>query len=250
MKWDSQLYDNEHRFVSGYGEDVVKLLNPQAGETILDVGSGTGDLAAVIAESGAVVHGIDASESMVEQAKAKFPGIHFQVASITDFDKPRYYDAVFSNATLHWIADKNNAVEKMYQNLKPGGRLVLEMGAKGNVAEIIEAVMVALNEHKIPDDSLKNRWYFPSLGEYASLLESKGFRVEYAVHFDRETPLKSKDGIKNWIRMFGKDVFEGAGEKMVDRMLNQIQDSLAPTRFYDGQWYADYKRLRMVATKS
>jgi len=250
MKWDSILYDTKHNFVSKYGEDVVQLLNPQKGEIILDAGCGTGDLTAIIAASGAIVEGIDLSKEMIEHAKEKFPGISFTVGSITEYEKPEFYDAIFSNATLHWILDKEKAIEKMFENLKYGGRLVLEMGGKGNVREIISAIAKTLKKHGFGERILNRQWYFPSIGEYASLLEAHGFTVEYAVHFDRETELKSGDGIKDWIKMFGKDFFEGLDKTTVESILTEIQSSLFPTRFYNNKWHADYKRLRMVARKS
>lgn len=249
MKWDSTLYDTKHSFVSKYGEDVVQLLNPQRGEIILDAGCGTGDLTVMIAASGAIVEGIDLSKEMIQQAKEKFPEIHCMVANITEYEKPEFYDAIFSNATLHWILDKEKAIEKMFKNLKYGGRLVLEMGGKNNVREIIIAIAKTLKKRGLGERISKRQWYFPSIGEYATLLESQGFGVAYAVLFDRETELKSKDGIKDWIKMFGKDFFEGLDNTTLDSVLTEIQTSLFATRFYNNKWYADYKRLRIVATK-
>jgi trans-aconitate 2-methyltransferase len=250
MKWDSTLYDTKHSFVSKYGEDVVRLLNPQQDEIILDAGCGTGDLTAIIAASGAIVEGIDLSKEMIEQAKEKFPEISFKIASITEYEKPEFYDAIFSNATLHWILDKGKAIQKMFENLKYGGRLVLEMGGKNNVREIISAISKTLKKRGLGERILNRQWYFPSIGEYSTLLEAQGFRVEYAMDFNRETELKSKDGIKDWIKMFGKDFFEGLDKTTVDSVLTEIQTSLFATRYYNNKWYADYKRLRIVATKS
>jgi trans-aconitate 2-methyltransferase len=250
MKWDSTLYDTQHNFVSKYGEDVVQLLNPQKGEKILDAGCGTGDLTALIAISGAIVEGIDLSEEMIRHAKEKFQEISFRLASITEYEKPEFYDAIFSNAALHWISDKEKAIEKMYENLKYGGRLVLEMGGKNNVREIISAIAKTLKKHGLGERISNRQWYFPSIGEYSTLLEAQGFRVEFAIHFDRETELKSHDGIKDWLKMFGKDFFEGLDNITVNSILTEIQTSLLPTRFYNNKWHADYKRLRIVATKS
>lgn len=249
MKWDSTLYDTKHDFVSNYGEEVVRLLDPKAGEVILDVGCGTGDLAAQIADSGASATGIDLSEEMIKQAEEKYPEINFLVTSVTEYSNPFHYDAIFSNATLHWVLEKEKAVEKMFANLKKGGRLVLEMGGKGNVREIVDAIAAVLKKHGINAQKLQQRWYFPSIGEYATLLESKGFRVEYAIHFNRETKLSGKDGIKNWIKMFGKDILEKMDESLVTVALSEIESILRPRRFYNNSWYADYKRLRIVASK-
>ncbi len=249
MVWNSALYDTKHGFVSKYGEEVVRLLDPKKGEVILDAGCGTGDLTAVISASGAIVEGVDSSGEMIRQAKEKFPGIAFVKANLTEYERPGYYDAIFSNAALHWILDKEKAVEKLVGNLKQGGRLVLEMGGKDNVGEIINAITGTLKKHNLEKRVSNQPWYFPSIGEYASLLEAHGFRVVYAVHFDRETELKSGNGIIDWIRMFGKDFFDGLDEMTVDGMLREIQTSLFATRFYNNKWHADYKRLRIVAEK-
>jgi trans-aconitate methyltransferase len=249
MKWDSTFYDTKHNFVSKYGEDVVQLLNPQAGELILDAGCGTGDLTAIISESGALVEGVDLSEEMIQKAREKFPGLIFTVASITEYEKREFYDAIFSNATLHWILDKEKAIKKIYENLKFGGRFVFEMGAKNNLKEVIAAIKKVLKENGFTEKVNQQNWYFPSIGEYATLLEAAGFTVEYATQFDRETELETIDGIKNWIKMFGKDFFQGIDETTVNSLLEEIQSSLIETRFYNNKWYADYKRLRMVAKK-
>lgn len=249
MKWDAALYDTGHRFVSQYGEELVTLLAPRLGETILDAGCGTGDLAAMIAASGARTEGIDASEEMIAEARKKFPHLPFYVADITEYENPGFYDAVFSNATLHWITEKEKAAARMYLNLKPGGRLVLEMGGKGNVADITGAIEKVLVKHGMQERLANRQWYFPSLGEYAILLESAGFRVRYAVHFDRETELQTAQGIKNWIQMFGKDFFRELDAGTADQLASEIQDSLKPLRYHHDKWYADYKRLRIMATK-
>ena len=249
MKWDARLYDTGHSFVSKYGEEVVSLLNPRPGENILDVGCGTGDLANLIAQSGAYIEGIDASEEMITKAKEKFPAMSFRVADITRYEKPGFYDAIFSNATLHWIQEKEQAAQKIYANLKAGGRFVLEMGGKGNVAEIIKAIKHSLEKYGHAEKITQRQWYFPSIGEYATVLESVGFRVRYAIHFDRETLLESSNGIKDWIRMFGKDFLQGIDESITEAILTETENLLKPTRYYNNKWYADYKRLRMVATK-
>lgn len=250
MKWDSKLYDNQHDFVSKYGEEVIELLDPKNGEEILDLGCGTGDLAEMIAEKGAKVTGIDNSADMIETAKKKYPSIDFQVKSATDFSFDKQFDAVFSNAALHWVLEKEKAVKQIYNCLKTKGRFVAEMGGKGNVAHIINALKDALIKNGFPENSKIENWYFPSLSEYAALLERNGFRVVFASHFDRETLLKDENGIKNWLRMFASSYLKSVGEKKVDTILEEVEKQLKSTNFHDGKWYADYKRLRIVALKN
>ena len=143
-KWNANLYDDKHSFVSRYGEDLVDALKPLSGERILDLGCGTGYLANLISEKGAEITGIDSSEEMISKAKREYPHIDFRVLSATDFYFDSLFDAVFSNATLHWILQKQKVINCGYDCLKPGGRFVMEMGGKGNVESITSAVRQVL----------------------------------------------------------------------------------------------------------
>ncbi|WP_372935345.1 class I SAM-dependent methyltransferase [Mariniphaga sediminis] len=249
MKWNTNLYDQKHDFVSGYGKDVIKLLAPEKGEDILDLGCGTGDLAEIISQTGANVLGIDSSEEMIKRAREKYPHIEFMVASADNFSFGKKMDAVFSNATLHWVLEKEKAVDCIYNSLKKGGRFVAEFGGKGNVGNIVSALRSTLEKHGYVDLAQKQLWYFPSLSEYTFLLETKGFRVEWASHFDRDTPLKDNDGMKNWIYMFGKSFLETLDDSITEQILSEVEEKVRPTNFKDNQWYADYVRLRVVAVK-
>jgi trans-aconitate 2-methyltransferase len=247
--WNANLYNNKHSFVFKYGEDLVHLLDPKSGERILDLGCGTGYLTNLIARSGAEVIGMDNSKEMIDKAKAEYLNIDFELLSATDFHFDKKFDAIFSNAVLHWVLEKEKAIDCMYENLNLGGRIVIEMGGKGNVQSIINAIKKYLPKYTTVNTSL-NIWYYPSLSKYTSLLEAKGFRVTYASHYDRETELKDPaNGIKDWIKMFGSSFLKNIDEASADKMLNEIQESLRPTNFRDGKWYADYKRLRIVAIK-
>jgi len=248
--WNASLYDDKHAFVFKYGEDLVNLLKPQAGERILDLGCGTGYLTSVIASSGASVVGIDNSLEMVTKAKTEYPQIDFQVQSATNLHFDENFDAVFSNAVLHWIQEKEKVVELVYKYLKKNGRFVFEMGGKHNVDKIIKALHKSLFKHGYVQNTDIPLWYFPSIGEYASLLESKGFRVTFAMHYDRETKLSDdKNGIKDWLKMFAGAYLNGISETDKEAIVNDTQAILEPTNCRNGSWFADYKRLRMVALK-
>jgi trans-aconitate methyltransferase len=248
--WNATLYDNKHDFVFKFGEDVVKLLAPQKGERILDLGCGTGYLTHLIAQAGARVTGIDNSASMIERAQAAYPDLDFRIMSATEFHFPTPFDAVFSNAALHWVLDKESAVDHIAQALRPGGRLVLEMGGKGNTEEIIVSTRKALTRHGYYSNASIQLWYFPSLSEYTTLLEKNGFRVQFAAHFDRPTELKDADnGVKDWIKMFLNALFQNIPESEIESILDEIQEAVKPTNYRNGSWYGNYKRLRIVAVK-
>jgi trans-aconitate 2-methyltransferase len=226
------------------------LLTPQEGERILDIGCGTGHLTNLIAASGAMVTGMDSSIDMIAKARNEYPHLPFRLASVTDFDFNEPFDALFSNAVLHWVTEKEQAIQCMYNNLKPGGRLVLEMGGKGNVQLIMRALSNALIAYGYPQNADREIWYYPSLSEYTSLLEKQGFRVTYATHYNRETELKdTQNGIKDWVHMFCGALLEGVDEETKEKILENAQESLRSTQFRQQKWYADYKRLRVVAIK-
>lgn len=250
MKWNAELYDDKHSFVFEYGENVLELLDIKRREQILDLGCGTGQLTERIQGRGAVATGIDASPDMIKAAQEKYPDVHFEVADGTNFHFDKQFDAVFSNATLHWILNPDAAIKCVFDALKPGGRFVAEMGGKGNVQKMISATQKALRQHGYDALADKTIWYFPSLGEYTTRLEAQGFRVTFAAHFDRKTPLQDGDmGVTKWITMFGNQFMEGIPKEEKIQILSEITDILEPDYNEDGQWYADYKRLRFIAIK-
>jgi trans-aconitate methyltransferase len=246
MEWNADLYTEKHAFVFQYGAGLIDLLAPQSGELILDLGCGSGELTQQIADRGATVVGLDASESMIAKAHQQFPALDFRLADATTFELPERFDAVFSNAVLHWVTDFEAAIRQIKKHLKPGGRFVAEFGGKDNVKQITDEVIHQL--HKRGYNLAVSWWYFPSIGEYTSVLEKYGFRVMLAQHYDRDTLLNDPDkGIIDWIEQFGNNFFKGVNPDDKTAILGDTQAALKSTLFRDGRWYADYKRLRIVA---
>ncbi|RYE10146.1 MAG: class I SAM-dependent methyltransferase [Sphingobacteriaceae bacterium] len=252
MKWNAELYDQKHNFVYQYGEDVLSLLEPKAGESILDLGCGSGFLTNEISEHGAQVLGVDSSAEMIEKAKKSYPETDFKVINATDLGFDASFNAVFSNAVLHWIKaeDQLKMMNAVFRTLKSGGRFVAEMGGKGNVGLMISTLRKVLNQYGYPQQAEMDYLFFPSVGEYTSMLEKAGFKVIYAAHFDRETLLQDQsEGVKKWITMFASDFFKGVKEAHQPEILNEIAKQLQPFYEKNGEWYADYKRLRFIAIK-
>jgi trans-aconitate methyltransferase len=248
MAWNASLYKDKHAFVFQYGNSLLEWLEPKEGEKILDLGCGTGELTAQIAASGAKVTGIDSAASMIESAQQHFPEVSFQVADATAFSLAEKFDAVFSNATFHWIRQQEKLLDRIHRHLQPGGRLVLEMGAKGNVDDIQKALEQAMENRGY---TFKPFWYFPSVGEYTSLLEEYGFRVNQVHHFDRITELADpENGIVEWISMFGDHFFEQVPEADKLPIMQAAQEALRATNFKDGKWFTKYVRLRVKAEKT
>jgi trans-aconitate methyltransferase len=246
--WNANLYDARHGFVSNLAADLIDLLDPKPGERILDLGCGTGTLANDIAKRGATVFGIDASAAMVEQARGKFPALRFEVGDARTFTLDAAVDAVFSNATLHWVRPPEQAIARIYAALEPGGRLVIELGGHGNVRQVLAAALEggqALGYDLKPVVDIN---YFPSIGDYTTLLESAGFDVTLATLFDRPTRLdESEKGLGNWYQMFRPGVFDVIPASQHDAFLRVVGDLARPTLWHDGAWIADYRRLRVVA---
>ncbi|MDQ0216264.1 trans-aconitate methyltransferase [Oikeobacillus pervagus] len=249
-QWNPYLYDQKHAFVSKFGESLVDLLNPIKGESILDLGCGTGDLAFQISGQGVNITGVDQSSNMIEQAKRKYPDLAFHVCDAIQLQFVEKFDAFFSNATLHWIHPPEKALQNIYTSLKHGGRLVAEFGGKGNVQTITKELVLQFEKVGIPFPYESFPWYFPSIGEYTSLMEQVGFRVMFAQHFDRPTPLDGENGIQQWLQMFGGTMFENIQEDIKETIIQNVQQQLKNTPLYqDGHWLADYKRIRVIGIK-
>lgn len=247
--WDAKLYDQSHAFVSQYGNHLIELLAPKEGERILDLGCGTGDLANKLHNIGVNVIGVDKSENMIVQAKSKYSQIEFSVQDATDLTFNQEFDAVFSNATLHWVQSPLKALTSIYNSIKKGGRFVAEFGGKGNVQTIVNAIINKMNEEEIPFQTEKYPWYYPSIGEYTNLMEQVGFRVTFAQHFDRPTPLQGEAGLANWINMFGSNLLEGIEDESKERIISKVEQALKTNLYQNGQWIADYKRIRVMGIK-
>lgn len=248
-KWNTGMYDGDMAFVSRFGESLLELLQPQEGEYILDWGCGTGDLTAAIARTGARVTGIDASPEMLAAAKAKHPELEFVLADGQSFQSPVPADAVFSNAALHWLTDAEGAAASIAGSLRPGGRLVAEFGAHGNIASIVRGLPPAF-EAAGAAGKLQLPWYFPSVGEYATLLEKHGLEVELAFCFHRPTPLEDGEaGFRKWVNTFANGVLSVMDDASRQAVLEHLERELAPALFRDGCWVMDYRRLRVVARK-
>lgn len=247
-RWDTVSYDEGHSFVFEYGKDVVDLLEPKAGERILDLGCGTGHLSAQIAEAGADVVGIDASEEMIRTARQTHADCEFIHADARSFSFEMPFDAVFSNAALHWIPEQDAVLELISDALTPDGRFVAELGGAENVAAIIGAVREVASNHGY---DLTSPWYFPTIGEYATKLESHSLETRYATLFDRPTELENgTDGLREWLNMFGDSLLAPIPEEEQSEVITEVEDRLRADYYRDGTWIVDYRRLRIVAVNS
>jgi trans-aconitate methyltransferase len=247
-RWNTDRYDEVHSFVYEYGEDVVDCLDPAPDERILDLGCGTGHLSAQIAERGAAVVGLDTSAEMLRTAREAHSNCDFVRADAQSFAFTRPFNAVFSNAALHWIPDQDAVLASVSDALAPNGRFVAELGGVGNVAAIVAAVREVAADHGY---TVTNPWYFPSVGEYATRLESHGLETREATLFDRPTELNDgPEGLRKWLEMFGDSLLAPIPDDDRSAVTKAVEKRLRPDHYRDGSWIADYRRLRVVAVNA
>lgn len=243
-RWDAELYDQKHAFVWKLAGSLLDQLAPQKGERVLDLGCGTGQLTAEIAATGAEVVGLDHSLEMIAEAKRLYPDLTFVQGDAQSFSVDEPYDAIFSNAALHWIQRPQETAHSIARALKPGGRFIAEFGGAGNVVQITAALEAAAT--KILGETIHHPWYFPKISEFSSLLEPQ-MEVTHAVLFDRPTPLVGEDGFRNWVRMFGNHWLDKIDTARHEAFFQAAEEHAKPHLFHDGGWVADYRRIRVAA---
>lgn len=251
-QWDSHRYDRDFSFVAAYGETILGWLAPQRGERVLDLGCGTGELTARLVASGARVVGLDADEAMVARFKQRLPDVPVHVA---DAQRPwpddvlmySPFDAIFSNAALHWMPDARAVAASMAGALRPGGRLAAELGGVGNVAAVQGSAEQAAAELGLAPP----RWnrYYPSAGQYATVLEAVGFEVRQVELTDRPTRLSGPDGLADWLRLFGAGALSHLDPPSREAVVSRAVEIARPELFSDDSWWADYRRLRVLARR-
>jgi SAM-dependent methyltransferase len=161
------------------------------------------------------------------------------------------FDAVFSNAVLHWIPEAEEVIAGVARALKPGGRFVAEFGGKGNIQKLVAGFQRALAALKMRPPDEVGPWFYPSVAEYAGMLERHGLEVREASLFDRPTVLEEGErGLENWIRVFRKTFVEKMGEEHAGRWIREVERQCRGELFQDGSWVLDYRRLRIAAWKT
>jgi len=245
QRWDPERYHRNASFVAELGAPLIALLAPQPGERVLDLGCGHGTLTEKLVAAGASVLGVDASAEQVAAARAR--GLDAQVADGHALAFDGEFDAVLSNAALHWMTRPDAVIDGVWRALKPGGRFVGEMGGAGNVGRVKEALAAALERRGL-DAAAADPWYFPTPEDYAGRLSARGFAVEEIALIERPTPLPGR--LADWLETFAEpfvfQVPEGERAALIAEVEAAAADALCDR---DGRWEVDYVRLRFVAVK-
>jgi trans-aconitate methyltransferase len=245
QRWDPDRYARNARFVADLGQPVVDLLSPRAGERVLDLGCGDGALTRKLAELGVAVVGVDSSAEQVAAARAL--GLDARVMSGDALTFEGEFDAVFSNAALHWMLRPAEVILGVWRALRPGGRFVGEMGGHGNVRHIVSALVAALDRRGL-DGGASIPWYFPTPDAYRGLLEGQGFEVQTIALIPRPTPLPGD--IAGWLNTFAENFIRRVPAAERPAFLDEVAAALRPTLCdAEGRWTADYVRLRFAALK-
>lgn len=246
IKWNAKDYKENFSFVPEYGTAVLDLIEHEAGAFVVDLGCGNGTLTQELYKRGFQVLGIDASAEMLELAKKNYPNLDFIQEEAESFCLSQQADVIFSNAVFHWINRQEELVSNLYRNLKSDGELVFEFGGYG-CAKAVHSTLKEIFEEK--GLIYKTSFYFPTIGEYANLLEQHGFLVKYAVLFDRPTKQTGEKGLRNWILMFNTEPFTGLSEVDKEEIIFLAEQRLRSRLCKNGVWTIDYVRIRMRALK-
>ena len=243
QRWNPEQYAENARFVSNLGMPVVELLSPQPGERVLDLGCGDGALTVKLLNFGCEVVGVDSSPEMAAVARALGLDAKVMEGQTLQFDNE--FDAVFSNAALHWMKKPETVIRSVWCALKPGGRFVGEFGGYGNVSTIVTAIESTLTSRGL---AVSSPWFFPSPEEYRKLLEAGGFVIQNIDLIPRPTPLPGDVG--GWLETFAQPFTAVLPAAERQAFLAEVVEALRPVLCdANGNWEADYVRLRFSATK-
>lgn len=244
--WSADTYNDNARFVSDLGGVIMGWLAPENGEDILDLGCGDGALTQELAALGVNVIGVDASVEMLKGAQ-QFD-LNLMQMDGHELSFSDQFDAVFSNAALHWMMQPGKVIAGVSRALRSGGRFVAEMGGFGNVAAIDGALRSA--GMSVIGTEIKHSQpnYFPTPQAYGALLEQGGFTVERIELVPRPTQLPT--GLEGWITTFRAPFLAQFNDEQSAHVLETVIAALKPSLCDEtGVWWADYVRLRFVATK-
>ncbi|MGB0576334.1 MAG: class I SAM-dependent methyltransferase [Alphaproteobacteria bacterium] len=245
QRWFADRYAANARFVSDLAEPLIEILAPGRDEVILDLGCGDGALTKLLVDAGAKAIGVDASIDQIVACRKL--GIPSAVMDGHNLAFNEAFNAILTNAALHWMTSPDDVIDGIWNALKPGGRVVGEMGGAGNIASIISALTRALTKRNL-QDKVVSPWYFPEEADYRRRLENRGFIVDSMELIPRPTPLPG--AITAWLDTFGEQFLFIIPEIDRSAFKEEVAKDLEPDLLDpNGQWVADYVRLRFSATR-
>ena len=244
--WNAEDYATHASFVAQLNDEVLKDLSPRRNEKILDLGCGNGQLTEALIHLGCDVTGIDSSPGLIDVARSR--GLRVQLGDAQNLEFDNTFDAVFSNAAMHWMPRQDEIARRVYRALKPGGRFVAEMGGAGNIRQLCKAIDSALGEIGL-DLASRNPWTFPTADEQHTRLTQAGFHVTKCTLRDRPTVLPTD--IRGWLETFSQSILADLDTHTRNSVIDRIVELSRPTLCDDaGIWTVDYVRLNFIALKN
>ena len=247
QQWYPKTYSRHAAYVSDLGAPLIDMLTLEPESRVLDLGCGDGRLTQKLIERGLRVTAIDSSAEQVDAAKAL--GVDARRLDACEMNYESAFDAVFTNAVLHWITDTSTVLQCVHRSLVSEGQFVGEFGGEGNVYALYSTLEKILVSRAYEAEEFMSPKYFPSAEEFSNKLENNGFEVESIELFERPTPLSGD--IANWYQVFAQKAHARILETEWREIMDEIREELRP-RLYDrvnSCWTADYVRLRFSARK-
>jgi trans-aconitate 2-methyltransferase len=259
-QWNANEYLQFSFSQQKWARESIEKANLRKYERVLDVGCGDGRITAKIAEyltEGSVL-GIDNSEQMISLAKEKFPGteysnLTFKILDAKSLNFNNEFDIIVSNAALHWTDEHVKVLNGMYEGLKKGGRILLQMGGKGNVPEAFFVIDKMITHPRwLPYfNGLKSPYNFYSVEEYNSFMSKTKFRDVKVELVEKDMQHKGREGVTGWIRStwhpYTQELPEELREEFIDDLFNEFDKNFPADK--NGFYHAKAKRLIVEARK-
>ena len=253
-QWDSRDYELHSGEQQRWARELIEKLGLTGTEELLDIGCGDGKVTAEIAAilSGGRVLGIDNSESMIELATTRYPpedhpNLTFSLLDAVEMDFVPRFDVVFSNAALHWVKDHRPVVESIHACLKPGGRILLQMGGQGNARTIIAVLDEIMQSPRYQRyfEGFEFPYGFHGIDYYKALLEEVGFIDRRVELIDKDMAHDGIEGLKGWIRTTWLPYTARLDEPDRDPFIDELARSYLETAPLDAQGKAHVAMVRL-----
>ncbi len=258
--WNARDYEKNSKSQQIWARELIAKLDLTGTESVLDLGCGDGKVTAEIAKmlSSGSVMGIDNSVSMIELATKLYPPSLYKNLLLTVMDAcnlafDERFDVVFSNAALHWIKNHQPVVKGIYKSLRPGGKILLQMGGKGNASKILSILGdIQTNSQWQPYfKNFKFPYCFPDINEYKKLLADAGFKVKRVELIAKDMMHEGKSGLEGWIRTTWLPYTDQIPEQKRDQFIGAISSKYIEKEPVDsnGIVHVSMVRLEVEAVK-
>jgi trans-aconitate 2-methyltransferase len=259
-QWNAVDYAQSSSIQQQWAHELIRQLRLKGNEKLLDIGSGDGKVTAEIAScllSGSII-GIDSSDAMIALAQSKyptdgFPNLRFQRGDASRLKFENEFDLVFSNATLHWIIDQRSVLQGIYKSLKHGGKILLQMGGRGNAANVLAVFdkLIETNEWRSFFQGFTFPYGFYDAEEYRQWVYEAGFHEIRIELIPKDAIHKDRAAFKAWIRTTWLPYTQRVPKEKRDIFIAQLADDYLQHHSVDehGRVHVNMMRLEVEAVK-